>query len=156
VGLNVLRELGERYRRPVGFSDHTQTESASIAAATIGASVIEKHLTFSRDMYGSDAKFASTPEEFMRISTGVKDVWNMLSNPVDKDNINFYHDMKLVFQKSVAVRCDLTSGHELLHKDLTLLKPGSGISPSELESVVGRILKRDKLSGEILLHEDLI
>jgi sialic acid synthase SpsE len=92
----------------------------------------------------------------MRISTGVKNVWRMLNNPVDKDNMTFFQEMKFVFQKSIAVRSDLTSGHELRHQDLSLLKPGSGIGPAELDSIVGRILKKNKFSGEILFYEDLI
>ena len=67
VGLNIISEISKRYGCPVGFSDHTLGFSAAIAAASKGAVVIEKHLTFSRKMYGSDAKHSMEPAEFKSI-----------------------------------------------------------------------------------------
>ena len=64
VGLNVIREMEDRYNIPIGYSDHTIGHAAAFAAAAIGATVIEKHLTFSRVMYGSDAVNAMEPDDF--------------------------------------------------------------------------------------------
>ena len=62
VGLNVMLEMRERYKLPVGLSDHTLTSYATFAAVTLGASAIERHFTFSRKMYGSDAKHSLLPQ----------------------------------------------------------------------------------------------
>ena len=64
VGLNNISFFKNKYKCEVGFSDHTTTNEASIIAVREGASVIEKHLTFSKEMYGSDARFAMEPDNF--------------------------------------------------------------------------------------------
>ena len=61
VGLNIMQEMQQRYNCPIGLSDHTITNYAAFSAATLGAVLIEKHLTFSRQMYGSDAKHSMEP-----------------------------------------------------------------------------------------------
>ncbi|MCJ7699999.1 MAG: N-acetylneuraminate synthase family protein [Anaerolineales bacterium] len=63
VGLHVMVEMASRYQIPVGLSDHTLTNYASFAAVVMGARVIEKHFTFSRKMYGSDARHSLEPDE---------------------------------------------------------------------------------------------
>src|SRR5947199_151914 len=63
VGLNVLAELRERYGKPVGLSDHTLGPYACFAAVALGASVVEKHFTLSRELYGPDASLALEPDE---------------------------------------------------------------------------------------------
>jgi N-acetylneuraminate synthase len=72
VGLNVMLEMKERYGLPVGLSDHTVTPYATYAAVTLGASMIERHVTFSRKMYGSDAKHSLEPGEFAELVRGVR------------------------------------------------------------------------------------
>ena len=96
VGLNVLNEMKNRYGLPIGFSDHTSTNYASFAAATLGASVIEKHLTFSKKMYGSDAPYATEPNEFKDLVNGIRAIETMSSVYVDKDDIEIYKNMKMV------------------------------------------------------------
>src|SRR5919198_6691521 len=72
VGLNLLRELRERYGRPVGLSDHSLGPYACLAATALGASVIEKHFALSRDQYGPDARFALEPSELRELVAGVR------------------------------------------------------------------------------------
>ncbi len=67
VGLNVIAEMRQRYDLPVGFSDHTNGPAAAIAAAALGATVVEKHFTFSRLMYGSDAANGMEPDDFRKL-----------------------------------------------------------------------------------------
>ena len=76
VGINVIKEFLNRYKCEVGFSDHTLGSSASFAAAAVGATVIEKHFTLSRNMYGSDAKNSMEPDEFKIFSKTIKEIWH--------------------------------------------------------------------------------
>ena len=69
VGLNVMLEMKERYHLPVGLSDHSMSNYSALAAVALGASVIEKHLTFSRKMYGTDAKHSLEPDEFLQFDS---------------------------------------------------------------------------------------
>src|SRR5262249_1790523 len=84
VGLSLRGELRERYGRAVGLSDHTLGPSAAFAAVALGASVVEKHFTLSRDMYGPDAELALEPAELGELVDGIRDIEQMLASPVDK------------------------------------------------------------------------
>ena len=99
VGLNVLSEFRKKFKCEVGFSDHTNGFAASVAAASIGASVIEKHFTLSRKMYGSDAKNSMELNEFKFFTNLIKDIWFIKNKPVDKNKIKNFKNMKLIFEK---------------------------------------------------------
>ena len=117
VGLNVLAELRERYGKPVGFSDHTLGNYAAFAAVTLGATVVEKHFTLSRDLYGADARFATEPLEFEELVDGIRELETMLANPVDKDDLEPYGEMKQVFEKSVVTTQEIPAGADDLARD---------------------------------------
>jgi N-acetylneuraminate synthase len=142
VGLNVLGEMTQRWQLPVGFSDHTNGVAAGIAAVALGACVIEKHFTFSRLMYGSDAPNATEPDDFKLFCTAVKSVATMRSNPVNKDDLSPYRDMKRIFEKSIVTARQLGAGHRLTREDLAFKKPGDGIPAACWSEVVGRSLTR--------------
>jgi N,N'-diacetyllegionaminate synthase len=141
VGLNVLAEMRARYALPVGFSDHTNGPAAALAAAALGATVIEKHFTFSRLMYGSDAANAMEPENFRALARGLRDIWTMLAHPVDKSDASKYSDMKRIFEKSVVTAGALAAGHALSENDLAFKKPGDGIPAARWRELLGRRLR---------------
>ncbi|MDQ3822050.1 MAG: N-acetylneuraminate synthase family protein [Actinomycetota bacterium] len=138
VGLNVLAELRERYGKPVGLSDHTLGPYACFAAVALGASVVEKHFTLSRDMYGPDAHLAAEPDELEDLVEGVREIETMLANPVDKDDLEAVAEMKRVFEKSVASTREIPAGAEISREMLAAKKPGTGIPAKRLPEVVGR------------------
>ena len=138
VGLNVLVELRERYGRPVGLSDHTLGPYACFAAVALGATVVEKHFTLSRDMYGPDASLALEPDELEELVDGVREIEAMLANPVDKDDLEPFGEMKRVFEKSVASTREIPAGVAISREMLAAKKPGTGIPAKLLPEVVGR------------------
>ena len=149
VGLNIFSELIDRYNNnfTLGFSDHTSSISAGIASAALGAKIIEKHLTFSKSMYGSDAKNALEPFEFSRYCQSIKEVWQMLDNPVNKNNLNQFKEMKLVFEKSIFAGRNLSVGDIIKYDDLTFKKPGDGISAADYNKIIGlKLVKPIKLN----------
>lgn len=141
VGLNVLTELKKRYRMAIGFSDHYLGYEAALAAAALGAEVIEKHITFSRKMYGSDASNAMEINDFKKYVSRIRSVWMMNENPVDKNNIKVYKDTKRIFEKSIIINKNLSKNHKIKLEDLAFKKPGDGISAMDYKSVIGRRLK---------------
>jgi N,N'-diacetyllegionaminate synthase len=155
VGLNVLSEMAERWGLPVGFSDHTNGLAAGVAAAAFGASVIEKHFTFSRLMYGSDAATATEPADFRLFCTSVKAVAHMRAHPVDKDDLSPYRDMKRVFEKSIVTARALERGTVLQRGDLAFKKPGDGIPAAGWRAVVGRRVARDLPPDYKLANDDM-
>jgi N,N'-diacetyllegionaminate synthase len=155
AGVNIINEYHSRFGLPVGFSDHTNTNSAAIIAAYLGANHIEKHITFSNFMYGSDAKFAYTPDKFKSYVEEVKSSWVLRDNPVDKNNINNLIENRMVFQKSLTLSRDLKKGSIISRDDLVLKKPGLGLSYSSLANLIGKRVSRDLKIDYQIKFEDL-
>jgi N,N'-diacetyllegionaminate synthase len=154
VGLNVMLEMKARYGLPVGLSDHTLAPWAAIAAVTLGASVIEKHLAFSRLMYGSDARHSVEPPEFKALVEGIRAVETMLAAVVDKDaKVAQLQLMKDIFEKSVVATADIPAGAVISAQMVAVKKPGTGIPARELSRVIGCRAVR-AIAADTLLHED--
>lgn len=143
VGLNVIQEMAARYKLPVGFSDHTLGVAACLGAVALGATVVEKHLTYSKAMYGSDAKHSMEPKEFSSLCASLKELSIMMANPADKSNCIGYAGMKKIFEKSVVSARALSRGQTLSLEDLAFKKPGDGIRAFDYKSVLGRKIKTD-------------
>lgn len=151
AGLNIIQELKERYNLPVGYSDHTLGLAIPVAAVVLGAKVIEKHFTLSRDMYGSDAKNSTEPKEFKRLVKEIRDVDIAMNNKVNKDKkVKDLKNMKLIFEKSIVASRDLKKGTKLKFEDLAFKKPGNGIKPNKLYDIIGKILNKNIKNGEMI------
>jgi len=155
VGLNVIGELRERYGRPVGFSDHTLGNYAAFAAVTLGAVVVEKHFTLSKSVYGPDASLALEPEELEDLVRGIRTLEKMLANPVDKNDLEPFAEMKRVFEKSVVTTADIPAGATIERTMLAAKKPGTGIPAAQLEDVIGRAA-REPISADTVLTEEML
>ncbi len=155
VGINVMLEMKRRYGVPVGLSDHTLTNYAVFAAVTLGAAVIEKHFTFSRLMYGSDARHSLEPDEMRDLVQGVRAIETMLAHPVEK-RAEPYREMKEIFEKSMVAAVDIPAGTVLTREMVAFKKPGTGISAARLDEFVGRKVARAIPSGTLLVEEDFL
>jgi N,N'-diacetyllegionaminate synthase len=154
VGLNVMQEMAERYGLPVGLSDHTLTNYASFAAVVLGASLIEKHFTFSRQMYGSDAKHSLEPDELTDLVRGIRAIETMLGSKVNKNEIDPYQGMKNIFEKSLVAEMDLPAGTILTRDLVGIKKPGTGISAARLNEFLGKTLGRNVKAGQLFSEQD--
>jgi N-acetylneuraminate synthase len=154
AGVNVIPEILRRYQLPAGFSDHTQSLAAALGAVMVGATIIEKHFTFSRRMYGSDAQFGAEPEEFARYCAEVKNAWALLDNPIDKDDLSPYLEMKAIFEKSIVTATAVTSGQALSRELLAFKKPGTGIRADRVAEVLGKKILRDLPKDHMLTEKD--
>lgn len=142
VGLNLMVEMKRRYNLPVGLSDHTLTNYASFAAVTLGASVIERHFTFSRSMYGSDARHSLEPGEFADLVRGIRAITTCLTSKPEKDIVaERLRPMKRIFEKSIVSTVPIPAGATLIPSMLALKKPGTGLPPSKLSGLLGRTTK---------------
>ncbi|MCA3266332.1 MAG: N-acetylneuraminate synthase family protein [Azospirillum sp.] len=154
VGLNVIGEMRARYGTAVGFSDHTLGYAAAAAAVTLGADSVEKHFTFSRAMYGSDAANSMEPAEFKVLSAMLREIRAMRAAPVDKSDTGPYRDMKRIFEKSIVSARDLAAGTALTEADLAFKKPGDGIPAARWRDILGRRMKRAVPADRKLTFED--
>ncbi len=155
VGLNVMKEMRQRYRCPVGLSDHTLTPFAAYAAVTLGATVIEKHFTFSRRMYGSDAAHSLEPGEFAEMVRGIRAVEAIMAGEVDKGDHSRYREMKDIFEKSVVTLATVPRGQVLTPELVGVKKPGTGIPARRYQEVLGRRAKRDLAADQVLREHDV-
>ncbi len=155
VGLNVMMQMQERYKLPVGLSDHTLTNYAAYAAVVLGASVVEKHLTFSRQMYGSDARHSIEPQEFANLIRGIRAIEVMLANPINKDDTSSYREMKEVFEKSLVSLVDIPAGATITREMVGVKKPGTGVPAAKLDEVVGRRTTRFIRADSLLMPADI-
>ncbi|MGB1249485.1 MAG: N-acetylneuraminate synthase family protein [Candidatus Promineifilaceae bacterium] len=156
IGINMLPEFRQRYDCPVGLSDHSGTIYPSIAAATLGASVLEMHVAFSRQTFGPDVSSSITIAELKQLVEGVRFVEAMRQNPVDKDVMaEDLAEMRRLFTKSVVARDDLAVGVVLSAENLTVKKPGTGIPAAQMTTLFGKKLVRAVAKDDMLQVEDL-
>ncbi len=157
LGLNVLAELRRRYDCPVGLSDHSSTIYASIAAATLGANLLEMHVVFSRECFGPDTSSSVTTAELADLVRGVRFVEAALGSPVDKEAAaRELLPLRQTFGKSVVAGRPMTAGTTLTEADLKLKKPGTGIPAAQLERVIGRSLRRPVEVDALISEDDLV
>lgn len=156
VGLNMLAFYRERYRCPVGLSDHSGTIFAGLGAAALGAQLIEVHITFSRECFGPDVPASLTIEELKTLVDGVRFLEAARRNPVEKEALAPELDaMRQLFTQSLVFRTDLATGLVLQEEHLTGRKPGDGIPIEALPRVIGRRLSRDARQGSFVSEDDL-
>ncbi len=150
-GLNVIGELKERYGVPVGYSDHSAKIETCIAAAALGAEILEFHAIFSRNSLGPDASSSLEMEEITQLVKAVRKIETALQHPVDKSDNSKFAGLKNIFEKSLSVNKDLKAGHVLRFEDLEAKKPkGFGMEASRFEEVIGMVLKKDMKQWEFL------
>lgn len=154
VGLNQLTALRDRYGVEVGLSDHSGTIFPSLAAVALGATVLEVHVTLSREAFGPDVASSVTTTELAQLTEGARFVATALAHPVDKDAAAAARaDLRTIFTRSLVVATDLPAGHELGRDDLMAKKPGGGLAPEHRERLVGRRLAR-ALAADAPIHDD--
>src|ERR671931_538984 len=156
VGLNLLAELRERYGKPVGLSDHSVGPYAAFAAVALGAEIVEKHFTLSREMYGPDAALALEPDELGELVDGIREITDILAAPVDKDaEAAALHEMKEIFEKSVVTSREIPAGAVISRDMVAAKKPGTGIPAARIDEVVGRTAAV-AIAPDTVLTEDLL
>ena len=155
VGLNVLEELRQRYGCPVGLSDHSGQIYASLAAATLGANLLETHVVFSRECFGPDVPASLTTGELKQLVDGVRFIEQAVRHPVDKQaEAAQLAELRSVFGKSIVAAGDLPAGKRLDAADLALKKPGTGIPAAQWSTVLGRVLRRSVPANTLLAEND--
>jgi N,N'-diacetyllegionaminate synthase len=155
-GLNVIGELKKRYGVPIGYSDHSAKIETCIAAAALGAEILEFHAVISRNSLGPDARSSLEIDEITQLVRAVNNIATALQYPVDKNDNAKFKELKHIFEKSLAVNKDLLIGHIIKFEDLEAKKPkGFGIEASRFEEIIGKSLKNDLKQREFLNWVDI-
>jgi sialic acid synthase SpsE len=141
IGLPVMERLRRRYRLPVGYSGHEQGLGPSVAAAAMGACVVERHYTLDRDLPGTDHRASLDPEGLGSLVSMVREVEKAMQV---RDKMVFPSEIASAkkLRKSIVFARDLPAGHVLSEADLAVKCPGTGVSPVHWDDVVGSVLRR--------------
>ena len=155
-GFNVIKELKERYSVPIGFSDHSSSIEACIAATALGAEILEFHVVFDKEMFGPDAKSSLTIKETEQLVKAVRNIETALVTPINKNDNSKFAGLKQIFEKSLAINKDLPAGHIITFSDLETKKPkGYGILANQYETVIGKQLTRSMKQWDFLNESDI-
>lgn len=156
-GLNVIQELKNRYNVKVGFSDHSSSIEACIAATTLGAEILEFHVVFDKEMFGPDTKASLTIQETTQLVKGVRNIRIALNHSINKSDNSKFSTLKSIFEKSLAVNKNLSEGHIITFSDLETKKPkGYGILASKYETVIGKKINKNLSKWDFLNEDDLV
>jgi len=132
-----IAELLRRFAVPVGFSDHTNQSLAGALAVATGASIIEKHLTYDRSAKGPDHAASCDPDQFAKYVTAIRLAETLRGTP-SKRVLDIEQDVRRVSRQSLVVTRDFHVGETLTEMDITVQRPGTGISAAEVTAAVGR------------------
>ena len=149
VNLLAMREIADKLNVKTGYSDHTQGIEVSIAAAALGAVVVEKHFTLSRFLPGPDHKASLEPAELREMVTAIRHIDEALGDghkgvsESEKGNI-------VVARKSIIAARDINKGEVFTEENLTVKRPGNGVSPMKWDEVLGMTASRDFHTDELI------
>ena len=149
VNLRAMLEIEKKFGTRVGYSDHTNGIEVPIAAVAMGACVIEKHFTLDRNMEGPDHKASLEPNELKKMVESIRNIESALGtghkivSPSEKKNIE-------IARKSIVAARDIAKGEILSENNLTVKRPGNGISPMRWNDVVGTVAVRDFSEDEVI------
>ncbi len=149
VNLKAMETLKREFNVPVGYSDHTLGIEVPIAAVAMGARVIEKHFTLDKNMEGPDHKASIDPVELKQMVSAVRNVEKALGDG-DKHVTASERANKAVARKSIVAATDIKAGEVFTRDNLTVKRPGTGVSPMRWPEVLGRKADRDYKKDELI------
>jgi N-acetylneuraminate synthase len=149
VNLRAMETLKQAFKVPVGFSDHTLGITASIAAVALGACVIEKHFTLDRNLLGPDHKASLNPEELKEMVRAIRNVEKALGEGIKRPTKE-EEEVKKVARRSIVAKIDIPEGAIITEDVLDVKRPGTGIEPKYLNSVIGKRAKENIKKDDII------
>ncbi len=154
ANLRAMRTLEAAFLAPVGYSDHTVGDTVALAAAALGACLIEKHFTLDRTLPGPDHRASIEPAELKALVKGVRTVEAALGTglkiPADSEK-----GTASVARKSLVASRDIPNGAVLTPVLVAIRRPGTGMPPAALPTILGRRVRRPLKAGHLISWKDL-
>lgn len=154
VNLSAMDVLKERYAVKVGYSDHTKGIEVPIAATALGAKVIEKHFTLDRNMEGPDHKASLEPNELKKMVESIRNIEKAIGNKV-KFVTESESKNKSVARKSIVAAKQIKKGEIFTAENLSVKRPGTGISPLKWHDILGKKSQFDYDKEELIKLEEV-
>lgn len=149
VNLHAMQYLKDKLDISVGYSDHTKGIEVPVAAVALGATVIEKHFTLSRSMEGPDHKASLEPDQLKAMVASIRNIEKALGKydkqvtPSEGKNIR-------IARKSIVAACKIEKGELFTEQNLTVKRPGNGISPMMWPEVIGMIAAKEYMPDDLI------
>ncbi|MBT4735444.1 MAG: pseudaminic acid synthase, partial [Candidatus Marinimicrobia bacterium] len=143
--LLTIPDMRERLGIQIGLSDHSVTNTASVVASALGATLIEKHFILDKNEKGPDSEFSINPVELTLLCKETKDAWLSLGcagyerKPAEEANIKF--------RRSIYFVKDISAGDVITQEHIRRIRPGFGLSPKFEKEIIGKVVKKDIKSG---------
>jgi N,N'-diacetyllegionaminate synthase len=150
VNLNSMLTLKNAFQLNVGYSDHTLGIEVPIAAVALGASIIEKHFTLNRNMEGPDHKASLEPHELRTMIQSIRHIEKAMGDGVKRVS-NSERENLVVARKSIVAKQNILCGEMFSEENITVKRPGTGISPMLWNDVIGQIATRDFHSDDLIV-----
>lgn len=142
VNLNAMNALKDKFKVKVGYSDHTKGIEVPIAAVALGADIIEKHFTLDKNMEGPDHKASLEPNELVSMVNAIRNIENALGDGVKSPSLSEKKNITIA-RKSIVAKKEIRKGDIFTTDNLTIKRPGDGISPMEWFNILGEAAHRD-------------
>ena len=149
VNLKAMQTIGQAFDIAYGYSDHTLGIEVDIAAVAMGASVIEKHFTLDKTMEGPDHKASLEPDELKAMVKAIRNIERALGSPVKQPSPSEQPNMA-VARKSLIAKIDIKQGEQFTENNLTIKRPGTGISPMRWDEVIGQTAQKNYLADDLI------
>jgi N,N'-diacetyllegionaminate synthase len=149
ANIKAMLTIKKIFKVNIGYSDHTEGIESSLAAAALGAKIIEKHITLNKKLLGPDHKASINPEELKKMIEGVRKITVALGNGIKKASLSEKKNIKIVRTSIVALK-SIKKGEKFTNKNLTTKRPGNGISPMKLFRIIGKIAKKNFFEDELI------
>jgi N,N'-diacetyllegionaminate synthase len=142
VNLMAMQTIAQAFKVKVGYSDHTPGIEVPIAAVALGASIIEKHFTLDKNLPGPDHKASLEPDELKAMVKAMRNIEIALGDGIKRPSASEQKNMQVV-RKSLVALIDIKKGEVFSEKNLTVKRPGLGISPMRWNEVIGQVAQKD-------------
>jgi N,N'-diacetyllegionaminate synthase len=149
VNLRAMLTIEKEFGVKVGYSDHTKGIEVPIAAVALGATVIEKHFTLDRTMEGPDHKASLEPDELKAMVSAIRNIEQALGDGEKHVSASEAKNIEIA-RKSIVAACNIRKGELLTEQNLTVKRPGNGISPMRWEEVLGTVATKDYQEEEMI------
>jgi N-acetylneuraminate synthase len=154
VNLLAMKKMMEEFPLPVGYSDHTLGSVACLAAAAMGAAVIEKHFTIDKNAEGPDHMLSADPAEMKSIVDQIRVMEKMLGSGIKMPAAS-EATTRVNNRKSIVAAKAIKAGYGIESNNIAIKRPGYGIAPKYFEQILGRRVNRDISEDEVIAWSDL-
>ena len=149
VNLRAMNSIKNKFNVDIGYSDHTLGVEVSFAAVSLGAKIIEKHITLDRNLSGPDHKASLEPDEFKNLVNGIRNISLALGKSEKKITNSEIENLKIV-RKSIVAKRDIKKGEFYTEENLTTKRPGIGICPMRWDEIIGKVSNKDYKSDDLI------